>query len=102
MKHEEDRFAIELLAEVKAQSKRYFIALIIMIIVEALTVAWFTLPASELSRVTVESNEDGNASYYSDNTISGDLNNGENNSSHEKEKNDEPKENNGESKQKSK
>lgn len=75
---EEDKFASELLAEVKRQSRRWFIAFILMVGLEVVTVAWFTLPTEETTKqVTVDGDENGNANYFDSNEIGGDLNNGE-------------------------
>lgn len=69
--------ASELLHELKATSKRWFIAFCIMVVLEFATIAGFmwymSLPADEL---TIE-NDDGNANYIG-NDLNGDLNNGEN------------------------
>lgn len=51
--NENMNFATELLHEVKASAKRWFIAFIIMVVVEVLTIAGFlwyiSLPAEEVS-----------------------------------------------------
>lgn len=64
MDEEGTTLATEILQELKASSKRWFIAFIIMIIVEIATITGFlvylSLPVEET--VTVE-NEDGNANY---------------------------------------
>lgn len=69
--------ATELLHELKATSKRWFIAFCIMVVLEVATIAGFmwyiSLPVDEL---TIE-NADGNANYIG-NDLNGDLNNGEN------------------------
>ena len=69
--------ATELLHELKATSKRWFIAFCIMVVLEFATIAGFmwyiSLPADEL---TIE-NDSGNANYIG-NDLNGDLNNGEN------------------------
>ena len=69
--------ASELLHELKATSKRWFIAFCIMVVLEFATIAGFmwymSLPVGEL---TIE-NESGNANYIGDD-LNGDLNNGEN------------------------
>lgn len=68
--------ASELLHELKATSKRWFIAFCIMVVLEFATIAGFmwymSLPVDEL---TIE-NESGNANYIG-NDLNGDLNNGE-------------------------
>lgn len=69
--------ASELLHELKATSKRWFIAFCVMVVLEFATIAGFmwymSLPVDEL---TIE-NESGNANYIG-NDLNGDLNNGEN------------------------
>lgn len=69
--------ATEILQELKASARRWFIAFIIMCCLEISTIAGFmwyiSLPADE---VVVE-NEDGNANYIG-NDLNGVLNNGEN------------------------
>lgn len=61
--------ASEILAEVKASARRWFIAFLVMVVVEIGTIAGFlwylSLPVEE---VTVE-NEDGNALYVGDNNM---------------------------------
>ena len=75
---EENKFASELLGEIKRQSRRWFIAFILMVVLEIVTVAWFTLPTEETTKqVTVDGDEYGNANYFDNNEIGGDLNNGE-------------------------
>lgn len=70
-------FASELLSEVKATSKRWFIAFIIVLVLWFATIGGFitylSLPVEET--VTVE-NEDGNANYIG-NDLNGGINNGE-------------------------
>lgn len=69
--------ATELLHELKASAKRWFIAFVIMCCLEVSTIAGFmwyiSLPVDD---VIVE-NEDGNANYIGDD-LNGVLNNGEN------------------------
>lgn len=69
--------ATELLHELKATSKRWFIAFCIMVVLEFATIVGFmwyiSLPVDEL---TIE-NDDENANYIG-NDLNGDLNNGEN------------------------
>ena len=71
-----DTLATELLKEVKAGGRRWFIAFIIMVILELGTIAGFmvylSLPVEE---ITIE-NEDGNANYIG-NDLNGELINGE-------------------------
>lgn len=70
--------ATELLHELKASAKRWFIAFIVMICVETVTIGGFlwyiSLPAEE---VAIE-NQDGNANYVG-NDMMGDINNGKDN-----------------------
>ena len=69
--------ASEILHELKASAKRWFIAFCIMVAVEIATIAGFlwyiSLPVED---VTIE-NEDGNANYVG-RDLSGGLYNGEN------------------------
>lgn len=73
-----ESLATELIKEVKAQSKRWFIAFLIVLGLWFGTVAGFiwylSLPVDE---VTIE-NEDGNANYIG-NDLKGDLINGKDN-----------------------
>lgn len=73
--------ATEILAEVKASARRWFIAFIIMIIIEVATIAGFlwyiSLPVDET--VSVE-NDDGNANYIG-RDLDGGIYNGENSGS---------------------
>ena len=77
MDEEGKTLATEILLELKASAKRWFIAFIIMIGVEIATVAGFlwylSLPVDET--VTVE-NDDGNANYVGGN-MQGNINNNE-------------------------
>ena len=81
MDNEGTTLATELLKELKASARRWFIAFLIMLGIEICTVAGFlwylSLPIDE---VTVE-NDDGNAVYIGDeNTMIGGVHqNGENN-----------------------
>lgn len=72
---EEKTLATELLHELKASARRWFIAFVIMVFVEAFTIGGFiwyiSLPADD---VTVE-NDNGNANYIGDD-LNGVLNNG--------------------------
>ena len=78
--NENSTLATELLHELKQHSKRWFIAFIIMVIVEAFTIAGFlwyiSLPVEE-ETVQVE-NDGGNTNYIGKN-LNGVINNGENN-----------------------
>ena len=73
---ENETFATELLREVRAQSKRWFIAFLVMVGVEIATIAGFmwyiSLPVEEIS---VE-NDEGNANFIV-NDLNGELHNGE-------------------------
>ena len=73
--------ATEILAEVKASARRWFIAFVIMVIIEAATIAGFlwyiSLPVDET--VSVE-NDDGNANYIGGD-VDGGIYNGENSGS---------------------
>ena len=83
MDEEGTTLASEILAEVKASARRWFIAFLVMCGIELATIAGFlwyiSLPTDEI--VTVE-NDDGNANYVGGN-VGGDINNGENNSQKE-------------------
>lgn len=80
----EEKLATELLHELKASAKRWFIAFIVVIGLWFATIGvfiWYiSLPVedNENYTTTVE-NEDGNANYISG-YMSGVINNGENNS----------------------
>ena len=80
-----DNLATELLHELKATSRRWFIAFILMCVLEIATIAGFiwyiSLPTDEIS---VES-EDGNANYIG-NDLNGELYNGKSNSEETSEK----------------
>ena len=75
--------ATEMLQELKASAKRWFVAFVIMVLLEIATVigflayTYYTTPVEE-DTVTVE-NEDGNANYIG-NDMNGDITNGEDNS----------------------
>lgn len=75
----ETTFATELLREVKATSKRWFIAFIVVLVLWFATIGGFitylSLPVED--SISVE-NEDGNANYIG-NDLNGEINNGENN-----------------------
>ncbi len=77
---EEVTLAMEILKEVKASAKRWFIAFVITLCIEVATIGGFlwylSLPVEEC--VTVE-NEDGNANYVGED-LNGVIDNGENNS----------------------
>ena len=73
--------ATEILQELKASARRWFIAFLVMVGIELATIGGFlwyiSLPVDET--VTVE-NEDGNANYVG-HDLTGEINNGENNGS---------------------
>lgn len=79
MDQEGTTLAMEILAEVQRSAKRWFIAFIIMTVLEAATIAGFvwyiSLPIEE--SVTVE-NDEGNANYIGGD-VGGDVNNGKDN-----------------------
>lgn len=77
MDNEGTNLASEILAEVKKNSKRWFIAFIIMVILEIATVAgflWYVSLPIDQETVQIE-NEDGNANYIG-RDLSGELHNG--------------------------
>lgn len=78
--NEDTTLAMEILKELKASAKRWFIAFVIMLCIEIATIGGFlwylSLPVEEL--VTVE-NDSGNANYVG-NDMNGDLYNGKDNS----------------------
>lgn len=82
-----ETLATEMLREIKATSKRWFIAFIIVLCLWFATITgfilyeYFSLPV-DTDTVTVE-NEDGNANYVG-NDMNGDINNGENNTETDK------------------
>lgn len=73
--------ATEILQEVKASAKRWFIAFLVMVFIELATIGGFlwyiSLPVDET--VTVE-NDEGNANYIG-RDLTGEINNGEDNGS---------------------
>lgn len=77
MEETKETLATELLTELKRQSRRWFIAFLIMIGVEVATIGsflWYiSLPIED---VKVESTATGHANYIG-NDLNGDLNNGE-------------------------
>lgn len=80
MDNEGVTLATEILQELKASARKWFIAFLIMLGIEIATICGFlwyiSLPVDEA--VTVE-NEDGNANYIG-NDMNGDLYNGKDNS----------------------
>lgn len=81
---ENETLATELLKELNASAKRWFIAFCIMVFLELATIAGFmwyiTLPVAE-EQITVD-NESGNANYIG-NDMNGDINNGTSDSNEE-------------------
>lgn len=79
MNEEHTTLATEILKELRASARRWFIAFLVMMGIEVATIGGFlwylSLPAEE--GVIVE-NDDGNANYVGGD-IGGDLNNGTNN-----------------------
>ena len=77
----ENSLAVELLKEVKAGAKRWFIAFIVALCLWFVTIVgfvcyeYFSLPTEDV--ISVE-NDDGNANYIG-NDMNGDLYNGESN-----------------------
>ena len=75
--------ASEILAELKASARRWFIAFLVMLGLELATIGGFlwyiSLPVEE---VTIE-NDDGNANYVGGDMNGGGIYNGENNGSSE-------------------
>lgn len=71
------KLASEILAEVKQNTKRWFYAFIVMVILEIATVAgfmWYISLPIDSQQVEIE-NEDGNANYIG-NDLKGNLYNG--------------------------
>lgn len=81
MDEDEMNLATEILQELKASARRWFIAFLVMVGIELATIGGFlwyiSLPVDET--VTVE-NKDGNANYIG-HDLTGEINNGENNGS---------------------
>ena len=78
MDQEGTNLASEILAEVKKNSRRWFIAFIIMVILEIATVGgflWYVSLPVEQETVQID-NDDGNANYIG-RDLSGDLYNGD-------------------------
>ena len=80
MDKEGTTLATEIFQELKASARRWFIAFLVMCVIEAVTVAGFlwyiSLPVDE---ITVE-NDEGNALYVGDNNaVSGGVYNGTDN-----------------------
>ena len=68
-----DTLATELLHEIKASAKRWFIAFIIMVVVELLTIAGFlwyiSLPVEEYTYYEQEADQEDTVDSYIDQTI---------------------------------
>lgn len=81
---EKDGLALEMLKELKAQSKRWFvIAIIELIIIIATNTGWLIYESTfetvaDTETTTVDGGENGMATYL-ENSESGDINYGENN-----------------------
>ena len=76
---EQDKLATELLHEIKASARRWFVAFCIMVALEVFTVIgfiWYLTTPTEEQTVTVDS-EGGNANYIGND---GDISNGPDNS----------------------
>ena len=84
---ENEKLATELLHEIKASAKRWFIiALVELFIILGIVggfIWYITLPVDESTVTTVE-NDDGNANYVGGN-VTGVINNGETGESNSKE-----------------
>lgn len=78
---ENEKFATELLHEVKASAKRWFIAFLVVLGLWFATIGvfiWYiSLPVEETETYTELYNEDGNANYIGEN-MNGVINNGAN------------------------
>lgn len=78
MDEEETNLASEILAEVKASAKRWFIAFCVMVVLEIATIVgflWYISLPTAYDDIQIE-NEDGNANYIG-RDLSGSLYNGE-------------------------
>ena len=75
----ENNLATELLHEIQASAKRWFIAFVIMFVLEVLTIfgfMWYLSLPVEVETIEVEADEGSNANYIERSTIQGDINNG--------------------------
>lgn len=83
MDKEEMTLATEILGELKASARRWFIAFLVMLGIEAATIAgflWYLSLPVEYEQITVD-NEDGNAMYLgNENSVIGGIHNGESDS----------------------
>lgn len=76
---ENNTLATELLHELKASAKRWFIAFCVMVVLEVLTIGgflWYVSLPVEVETIEMEADEGGNANYIDRSTIQGDINNG--------------------------
>lgn len=77
----EETLASELLHELKATSRRWFIAFLIVLALWFATIGafvWYiSLPVEETTTVDLQ-NDDGNLNYLEDSSVNGDINNGKN------------------------
>ena len=75
--------ATEILKELRASAKRWFIAFLVMLVIEVATIAgflWYLSLPTDYETVTVE-NEDGNALYLGNqHSVIGGVNNGKSDS----------------------
>lgn len=77
---EDNKFAVELLSEVRSAAKRWFLAFVVMVGLEFATIVgfvWYISLPVETEDVAIE-NQDGNANYVG-NDMNGDLYNGKDN-----------------------
>jgi hypothetical protein len=79
MEEKHDTLAVDCLKEIKAQSKRWFIAFITMLLLFfATNIAWlyfWNLPTEETTTTQIETNDNGDANYVDGNET---INNGTN------------------------
>jgi len=76
---ENNTLATELLHELKASAKRWFIAFCVMVVLEVLTIGgflWYVSLPVEVETIELEADEGSNANYIDRSTIQGDINNG--------------------------
>ena len=79
MSMENNTLATELLHELKASAKRWFIAFCVMVVLEVLTIGgflWYVSLPVEVETIELEADEGSNANYIDRSTIQGDINNG--------------------------
>lgn len=90
MNEENMTLATELLHEVKATSRRWFIAFLIVLTLWFATIGgfiWYISLPVEVESIDVK-NDDGNINYLRDSDVNGDINNGKTQSDLYEEKND--------------